>query len=195
MTPRTWQLAWPLILVASVAALADNAPRYSALMTGGQRVTGEKLADWHDKGAVPKLDAQPLLDAGNPVRWLRDRSLPQPALPAAFVEMQTGDRLPGLVTDYRAGNEQPFLPLPQHLLVTPQQQLEPPRKAETPEIRVTLSSVRRIVWQRRSRQSYQPSTAFFRDGRSVAYRAIRFGSGHVNLLIGTENRKARQIRS
>jgi S1-C subfamily serine protease len=189
MTPRTWQLAWLLILCVPALARADKPPRYSALMTAGQRMTGEKLADWHDKGAVPKLEAQPLLDAGNPVRWLRDRSLPQPAMPAAYVEMHTGDRLPGMVVDYRTGKEQPFLPLPPHLLVTPHQQLEPPRKAETAEIRVTLSSVRRVVWQRRSRQSYQPSTAFFRDGRSVAFRAIRFGSGHVSLLIGTENRK------
>src|SRR5687768_2912414 len=174
MTPRTWPMAWMLILCAPAAVLADKPPRYSALMTAGQRLTGEKLADWHDKGAVPKLDAQPLLDASNPVRWLRDRSLPQPMTPMAYVEMHTGDRLPGLVADYRTGKEQPFLPLPPHLLITPHQQLEPPRKPEIAEIRVTLSSVRRLVWQRRSRQAYQPSTAFFRDGRSVAYRAIRF---------------------
>jgi hypothetical protein len=86
----------------------------------------------------------------------------------AYVEMHTGDRLPGLTVDYHTGKEQPFFPLPQHLLVTPQQQLEPPRKPETTEIRVLLSSVRRIVWQRRSRQTYQPSTAFFRDGRSAS---------------------------
>ena len=189
MTPRTWHLAWLLIFLGVAIARADKPPRYSALMTAGQRLNGEKLADWHDKGAVPKLEAQPLLDAGNPVRWLRDRSLPQPTLPAAYVEMQTGDRLPGVVTDYRTGKEQPFFPLPPHLLVTPQQQLEPPRKPETAEIRVTVSAIRRIVWQRRSRQAYQPSTAFFRDGRSVSYRAIRFGGGYVNLLIGTENRK------
>src|SRR6476646_9847515 len=170
MTPRTWHLAWLLIFFGFANALADKPPRYSALMTAGQRLTGEKLADWHDKGAVPKLEAQPLLDAGNPVRWLRDRSLPQPALPMAYVEMHTGDRLPGLTIDYRTGKEQPFFPLPPHLLVTPQQQLEPPRKPETAEIRVTVSAVRRIVWQRRSRQAYQPNTAFFRDGRSVAYR-------------------------
>jgi len=95
MTPRTWHLAWLLIFLGVANARADKPPRYSALMTAGQRLTGEKLADWHDKGAVPKLEAQPLLDAGNPVRWLRDRSLPQPALPMAYVEMHTGDRLPG----------------------------------------------------------------------------------------------------
>src|SRR5687767_3958903 len=108
MIPRTWQMAWMLILCAPAAVLADKPPRYSALMTGGQRLTGEKLVDWHDKQAVPKLEAQPLLDPSNPVRWLRDRSLSQPALPAAYVEMNTGDRLPGTVVDYRAGKEQPF---------------------------------------------------------------------------------------
>jgi S1-C subfamily serine protease len=189
MTPRTWQLATLLLILAAANARADKPPRYSALMTGGQRLLGEKLADWHDKQAVPKLEAQPLLDAGNPVRWLRDRSLPQPASPAAYVETHTGDRLPGLVVDYRTGKEQPFFPQPPHLLVAPHQQLEPPRKPETAEIRVTLAAVRRIVWQRRGRQAYQPGTAFFRDGRSASYRAIRFASGHVNLLIGTENRQ------
>src|SRR5258706_6010492 len=178
---RTWLLAWLLISSGLAAARGEKPPRYSALMTGGQRLTGEKLSDWHDKQAMPKLEAQPLLDPGNPVRWLRDRSLPQPALPMAYVEMHTGDRLPGVVVDYRTGKEQPFVPLPPHLLITPQQQLEPPRKPETQDIPVVLSAVRRIVWQRRSRQAYQPGTAFFRDGRSVAYRPIRFASGHVNL--------------
>ena len=189
MSLRTWLLAWLLISLGVAAARGDKPPRYAALMTGGQRVTGEKLADWHDKQAAPKLDAQPLLDAANPVRWLKDRSLPQPALPPAYVEMHTGDRLPGTVVDYRTGKEELFTPQPPHLLITPQKVLEPPRRPDTPEVRVILSSVRRIVWQRRSRQGYQPGTAFFRDGRSVAYRAIRFASGHVNLLVGTENRK------
>ncbi len=182
-------LAILVAMALTSLAQAEKPPRYSALLMGGQRVSGAVLADWHDKNALPRLDAQPLLDPANPVRWLRDRSLPLPQLPVAYVETHTGDRLPGQVVNFRTGREQPFTPLPPHLLIAPTQDLEPIRKAETPEIRVVLSSLRRVVWQRRSRQPYQPATAFFRDGRSINYRAIRFGSGFVSLLLDNENRK------
>jgi len=156
-------------------------------MTAGQRLNGEKLADWHDKGAVPKLEAQPLLDAGNPVRWLRDRSLPQPALPMAYVEMLTGDRLRnGGRLSHRQGTA--FFPLPPHLLVTPQQQLEPPRSRRPRRFvsRLPLSAAssgNAAAGKRINRARHSFATV----ARSLT--AIRFGSGYVNLLIGTENRK------
>jgi hypothetical protein len=147
------------------------------MLATGQRIAGEKLADWHQRDAHPRLDNQALLDPANPLKWLRDRSLTQAAAPAAFVETHSGDLFPGTVVEARTGQEAPFDPLPPHLLVEPALELSPPARPEQTTIRVITSALRRVVWQRQSRQAYQPGTVFYRDGRSVTYRALRFGAG------------------
>jgi len=159
------------------------------MLAGGQRIAGEKLADWHTPDAKPRLDNQALLDPGNPLKWLRDRSVPLAAAPAAFVETNTGDVLPGTVVEARTGQEAPFDPLPPHVLVEPAVELSPPAKPEQTTIRVVTSALRRIVWQRLSQKAYQPGTLFFRDGRALTYRALRLGSGFVSVLLEEGNQR------
>ena len=170
-------------ILAATCAAAERPPRFAALLTNGQRLQGNRLTDWHEKNPQPKLEGQPLLEASNAFRWVRDRSLNLPDLPVAYIEMQTGDRFPGLAIDYHTGHDQPFEPLPPHLVVRSAQRFEPPENKPVAEIRIALSFVRRIVWQRRGRQAYQPGTAFYRDGRSLAFRAVRFSSGELHLLL------------
>jgi S1-C subfamily serine protease len=172
-------LAW--LSIESPAA--ERQPRYAALLANGQRLTGEKLTDWHDKNALPRLDGQPLLEPSNSFRWIRDRSLPLADLPAAYVELAGGDRFPGAVVDYRTGLERPYQALPPHLVVRSTQSFEAPENRPVGEIRIVLASVRRIVWQRRGRQPYQPGTALYRDGRSVKFRAVRLHKGEAHLLL------------
>jgi S1-C subfamily serine protease len=176
-------LALSFILEGLVAGARAAPPRYVAMLANGQRIEGEKLSDWHDKTAMPRLEGQPLLEPTNSLRWLRDRTLRTADLPLAYVELHGGDRMPGAIVDFRTGSELPYDPLPAHLVVQSSQTFEPPENKGVTEIRVALSSVRRIVWQRRGRQAYQPSTALFRDGRSLAYRAVRLQSGQVHLLL------------
>lgn len=164
------------------AGLADPPPRYSAMLANGQRLQGNALTEWHDANAKPRLEGQPLLDAGNPLRWLYDRSLRAGEQPAALVEMHSGDRLPGQVVEYRSGEESAFDPLPPHLLVRPTIELSPPAKMATDTLRIALPMVRRIVWQRRT-DSYQPGTVFYRDGRSLPFRAVRFRGDQLHLLV------------
>jgi S1-C subfamily serine protease len=172
-----------LLIVWTAAAALGAPPRYAAILSGGQRIQGDKLSDWHDKNAMPRLEGQPLLEPSNSFRWLRDRSLRLADLPSAYVEFHGGDRLPGVVSDYRTGKEQRFDSQPAQLVVQSAQAFEPPENKSVSELHVTLASVRRIVWQRRGRQPYQPSTAIFRDGRSLAYRAVRWSAGQVHLLL------------
>lgn len=172
-------LAW----AAVAATAAERLPRYSVLLENGQRIQGDKLADWHDKNAMPRLEGQPLLEPGRAFRWLRDRSLRPAELPTAYVEMHGGDRLPGAVVEFRSGNEQPFLPLLPLLIVATTQTFQPPDNRPFSEVRVSLAGVRRIVWQRRGRQPYQPGTMIYRDGRSLAFRAVRFHAGQVHVLL------------
>jgi hypothetical protein len=58
-----------------------------------------------------------------------------------------------------------------------------------PDIRVATKFVRRIVWQNRGRPRVDPATAYYRDGREVAYRAIRFSAGEVHVLSADEDRR------
>ncbi len=178
-----FHLALGLMLFGSAVVAWGAPPRYSALLSSGQRIVGDKLSDWHDKNATPRLEGQPLLEPSNSLRWLRDRSLRQADLPVAYVELHGGDRLPGLVSGYASGKEQAFRPLPAHLVVQTAQAFEPPENRAVTEIRVAVPSVRRIVWQRRGRPQYQPGTAILRDGRLVNYRAVRFHPGQCHLLM------------
>ena len=49
--------------------------------------------------------------------------------------------------------------------------------------------LRRVVWQRRSNDQYEPSTLFFKDGRQLAFRSIRFRSDSVSALTDTGRRE------
>ncbi len=170
-------------LTMSSTAWAQSTPRYQALLQNGQRLQGKLLTDWHEPLRVPRLDNQPLLDPANPVRWLRDRSLPQGDSPAACVELHTGDCLPGNVLDARTGLESKFDPLPAHLIVEPRIALEPTKERPVPRLRVDASYVRRIVWQRRRKLDYQPGSLFFRDGRVLLFQAYRLEGPGVQLLL------------
>ena len=186
------RLRWMAILALAHLLVANQvvaAPphRYSAMLAGGQRLQGNALTEWHDSNAMPRLDGQPLLEPANPLRWLYDRSKRPGELPAAFVETHTGDRLPGQVIDYRSGEELSYDPAPPHLLVRPGITLSPPGNAASDTIRVVLPLVRRIVWQKRT-SDYQPGTVFYRDGRSLQFRAIRIRSEQLNLLVEGGNR-------
>lgn len=177
------------VLLCLPAAAMAAPPRYAAMLANGQRLEGAKLSDWHDVKAMPRLDAQALMEPSNPLRWLRDRSLRLAELPQAYIEFHNGDRLPGTAIDYRTGLEERFDPAPSHLVVRAALEFAPPENKPVREIRVTTAAVRRIVWQRRGRRSYQPGTAFYRDGRSVEFKAIRFHPGEVHLLLPDGDRR------
>ena len=176
-------------LHAGPAARADKAPRFVAMHANGVRTQGNALTDGHLNTPSLKLDGQPLLEGGNPVRWIKDRSLVPGPPPKAFVEMTTGDCLPGAIVGYREGTELPYDPLPAHFLVRPEVALTPPSPGSDAPIRVLSRFIRRVVWQRRERGQYQPSTIFLKDGRSFAYRAVRLADGLVNLLTADGQRR------
>jgi hypothetical protein len=104
-------LAWPV-------AAAD---KFAARFDDGKFVTGQEIRAWHETKASPELHGNAgrhaLLNAGNHARWVRNNDLPLPAPPAAYVEFVGGDRLPGKVTAYRSGIENPLDRQPPHLLI------------------------------------------------------------------------------
>jgi hypothetical protein len=164
-------------------------PRYYGMRADGSRVTGQKLTTLAADPRAPQppdwqLDGQPLWDAPQAIRWLRDRATPLvESPPESFVEMATGDRLPGTVVGFDDGRSRPFDPLPPHLIVRPSTTFAPPLPVADPVARVATRYVRRVVWQRRPSESWQPGTVFFRDGRSLSFRAARWSQQGVQLLL------------
>jgi len=173
-------LSW---CVLGSSAAAQQAPRYQALLQNGQRVQGKSLSDWHEPQRIPRLDGQPLLEPGNPARWLRDRSQPLPEVPTACIELHTGDCLPGNALSANTGLEAKDEPLPAHLVVEPRVTFEPTKERPVPRIRVATSYVRRIIWQRRRKLDYQPGNLFFRDGRTLQFQAYRLDGSTVQILL------------
>lgn len=162
--------------------------RYTAFFVNGNRVHGAEIFEWHDVKSQPRLDQQKLLDPAQPLRWVQDNSLPPAELPDAYIEFIGGDRLPGRVTDYRHGTESPYRRLPPHLLVDPDAKVDWPDALRADGVPVLTRWLRRVVWEKRDDTRYRPGTLFYRDGRHVEFRAVRWSDGEVRLLLEQETR-------
>lgn len=186
----------PILLLAGVsflnmaAALSAADARFTVGFVDGNRVQGAEIVDWFDT-KDPLLDKQKLFDPAKPVRWILDNSLPLAEMPAAFVEFIGGDRLPGRVTAYSSGAESPYRRLPPHLFVEADVKLDWPDAPRPRGVPVLTRWLRRIVWERRDDARYHPGTLFYKDGRQVEFRAVRWSSGEVRLLLEQETRTVR----
>ena len=189
-------LAMPALCLAFVLiSPATAAPRFAAMLNGGQRIEGERLHNWHEPERLPALDKHKLLEPGNPMLWLRDRTLSPGPTPQAYLETITGDRMPGTVVGFVRRN-QDFTATPPHLLVRPGIDISPPNSNQPPTIRVLSESLAKVVWRRTLRvEDYHPGTLFYRDGRRQTFRAARFGDDSVQLLLqgGRETIAYREI--
>ncbi len=166
---------------AVVVDAADE--RYFAVFRDGSVALDNELKEWNDPGAQPKLAGRALFDATNPALWIVDRQAEPVASPPLAIEFFGGDRLAGEVVGYRAGGESAFESLPPHVMVRPVSETDPPDDLQADGlIRVTLDSVRRIVWERRSDERYRPATAFFRNGAEWSFRSVRWSDGTLSFL-------------
>jgi S1-C subfamily serine protease len=193
MGPRA--TIWLVLTIAILAwqpVQAAPRPRFEALLANGTRLEGQALQDWHTPTGQPKLDGKTLLDAGNPMRWLRDRRLPPAGPLPACVEMICGDRLPGEVTGFRPAGAFGEESLPAHLLVRTPVSFRHSEDGRPPEVRVIERFVRRVVWQRQfgAGDHYEPGTVYYRDGGVQRFRAARFEEDAVRLLLEDGTRKA-----
>lgn len=170
--------AWLLLAGTSLAA----EPCYHVGWADGTTSTAEAVGGWNETESRPMLGGRELFDKSNPARWLRDDRIAPPKTPSAFVEMLGGDRLPGRVVGFRLGNESPYQPLCAHWLVAPDINLDRPNSSPRATLRVAASLVRRIVWQRRASERYEPGTLFLRSGRRLPFRAMKWTDHGVRLL-------------
>lgn len=172
-----------LWLLATSFVTAADVPRFSAMLANGQRLEGARFHDWYQLGTAPRLDNQELMNAGNPLSWIRDRTLAPTSSPRAYIEMTTGDRLPGEIVSYESGDDTTWASTPPHFVVRPAVNVSPPTGEPHQHVRVLARFVRRIVRQpRASAAAYQPGTLFTRQGRTVKFRAARFVGNELRLL-------------
>ena len=173
--------------LSASADVFEPKQRFLGMRNNGARVNDERVTEWHDQTAVPKLAGQPIFDPANPFRWLIDQAVPMPASPDAFVEFQGGDCLPGRVVDFVPAESDSFEAHGELLVVEPLMSIDLPGKPTTPFIRIDTRWLRRVVFQKRSTnpQRYRPGTVFLHDGSQLAFRVVRWSEAALSIL--TEN--------
>jgi hypothetical protein len=177
-------------MLAASSILAEDM-HYTAVFTDGNRITGGHLTDWANSNQ-PRLNGKPLFDQSNQIRWLKKETPEQATQPAAFVEMYGGDCLPGRVSGCGSNSTLEEGELPAHLIVEPTIPLTfLDGMQPSSSVRVLTRWLRRIVWERRSSDQYEPATLFFKDGRQLSFRAIRFNATGVSVLTESERREVR----
>ena len=176
-------LAAVLLGCVPLAVVQAKRPgRFVAMRTDGKRLSGNTLANW--KQGLPTLDGRDVFNHEPPLSWLLDRRAFRQPSASSFVESVTGDRLPGTVVGYQASTEyQETQPVP-HFLVRAPVSVALPGSAPRP-VRFTASWVRRIAWDSQQQEEYQPGTVFFRDGRRLRFRAVRWSEQTLRLLTPT----------
>lgn len=177
-------LAVGLLAVAgSVASQEPPEPKYFARFADGTNVANEPVRDWHDVNATPRIGNNALFDPNRPVRWLVRMDRPADATPTAFVEFVGGDRMPGEVVAYSSGAETPYRRLPPYFVVQPAAAFRRPNTEFDPPVRIEAGHVRRVVWQAATGEPAAANTAVFRDGRRLAFRAVRWEETAIALLL------------
>jgi hypothetical protein len=156
--------------------------RFQAEFADGSRIAGDELRNWHDTTALPILTNRPLLESANPARWVIDTALKVAPPPYAFIEFQGGDRLPGIVMSSSSGTESKYQRLPPHLILERQAWNFPATQSQLP-LRVMTRWIRKVVWQRRPTDTFEPGTLFYLDGRRISFRAMRWSAASVMLLL------------
>ncbi|HUQ69404.1 MAG TPA: NPCBM/NEW2 domain-containing protein, partial [Planctomycetaceae bacterium] len=181
--PVRLRLLLTSLLYATMGLSALAQDRYVAEFVDGTRHSAMELHDWHSPDAQPQLGGKALLDPGNPVRWIVDRTALLDARPVMFVEFQNGDRLVGEVQGYRTGSGSPYEQLPPHLVVQTESEWQPPEDRPPTTLRVAVDALRRVVLEPRGRDDWQPGHVFLRNGGRLAYRSLRWTTDGVAVLL------------
>lgn len=109
----------------------------------------------------------------------------------AFIEFVGGDCLPGRVSGLGSSSaieEGVVLPF---LIVEPSVPINWPDGPQRSRLRVLTRWLRRLVWDRRGGNQYEPATLFYKDGRQLAFRSLRFNSDGVSVLTDSDRREVR----
>jgi len=177
-----WLIAFCFVPCTLLAwASAQRPARYEIGLADGTRQEAQRITAWEPDRPSLRLDDQQWLGADRALRWIHDRHCLPSSPPQAWIETWTGDRLPGEVLRYVAGQES-WPALPAHLVVQSVTPTRPPRQQRRATVRVRADCVRRIVWASDGTPA-ESGTARTRDGRRIPLRALRWNEQGVTLLV------------
>lgn len=182
-----WCVATTGGLSWEVPEVRANTPLHAGRFADGGIVPQGAIQKWHAANAQPTFADRTIGDAGNPLRWavrIDPAAIPggQTTPAGPYVELVTGDRLPGSVEKYRSGRDSLGERLPPHLLVRPPVPAGPPGQPEPTPIRVRTSFVSRVVREPRAGRPTRPGTLRLTDGREIEYRSLRWVDQGVLVL-------------
>ncbi|RCS41475.1 hypothetical protein DTL42_23260 [Bremerella cremea] len=189
-------MAFRLLLIAVLLVTCDlksisqaeEPQRFIAMLEDERVVEDAILRNWYSGNAMPQLAGHSLLNGGNPMRWLVDRTLGPAETPTTYIEFYSGDRLPGRVMSYHEASVEYQTDQPESFSVAPSFPFNRSDSSYRQSIRVRRDFVRKIVWQQMPAliDRHVPSTVFLTNGREIQFRAIRFDTSGIHLLAGRE---------
>ncbi len=186
------------LLVVSLGrslATGQDVTGYVGAFVDGTKLRGQELKDLSEAPAAWNLDGKFLFDSDKPLRWLKNRKLPAASPPASFIEFRNGDLLPGEVSHFHDAKtpEEDFSEtcLVMSTTIIPAEVAEVSAKAKGGvfrpgvrfrTLRINVEQARRVVWQRRTNNVFTPKTIYFRDGKIVPFRSLRWEHDGVKVL-------------
>lgn len=170
-------------LLATATQLAASDPRYTLVWADGTRSVSPEIENWGAANWKPSLGKHLIFAGENPARLILDTRQPRRRLVAPSIELQSGDRLAGQVTEYRDSDE--ALGVPAHFLIEPAVSLGLPTVFTRTEVRVRADAVRRIVARPCNKKGNSPNWLQTADGASESFRSCRWRSTGVDVLAGS----------
>lgn len=171
---RMIRVAWISFSLLLACTMCEAAERFAARFADESQLHGDVIEGWSDLATTATLSNRQLFDDQIPIRWLTDRTQPPASQPTSYVEFAGGDILAGAVIAYCDGSTNRFESTPPHLLMKPFANIYPPEVVDSSGIRITLTWVRRIVWNSRTARDYKPGTIWPLTGNSYAFRSLRW---------------------
>jgi len=199
----TLRHALAIFVVAFFAALlaTSESSAQTRAFTGelkdGTSLNGREMSGPPESPADAQLDGTPLFAPGKELVWLRNRGQPSTATPSSFIEMTNGDILTGDVSHHIAAGAGPAPLSYPHLVVSSLTAVDWPGRprwdsygnprgkkatADRGTVRVDLTQVRRVVWNRRAAENSVPKTVYCRDGRILPYLSLRWETTSIKIL-------------
>jgi len=174
------------VLCSATGSLAQQ-ERYTAVLSDGGRVSGDKLTGWQAPGRTVRLGDTVLAGHGKSFRWFRNSALrarDAEGNQGGYVEFVGGDRITGNVVGRRGEAWADNMYVPPHVVLHPATSKRAyTHGSDVETVRLLTASIKRIVLHPSPKGRFQAGTLFQRDGRRVSFTHIRWRESSVQLLL------------